>query len=54
MHGHIHETVKLSNNFKEINKKTISLTSGNDPLGNKLSIINLNLYEPKQAIRKFI
>lgn len=51
LHGHIHETVTLSNKFIERIGETISITSGNDHLSKTLKIIELNLYEPKKAIR---
>ena len=54
LHGHIHETVEISGNFKELIKKTISACAGNDHIGPNLKVLRFNLYEPERAIREII
>jgi uncharacterized protein len=43
LHGHIHETVLVSKQFIEKNKKTYSITAGNNYLSKKVSYVIFNL-----------
>ncbi|MBD3247632.1 hypothetical protein GF378_03365 [Candidatus Pacearchaeota archaeon] len=52
LHGHIHETVKLSGHFFEEIGNTLSISSGNDHINKKLSIIEFNLFNPRQTIKR--
>ncbi|MDD5331264.1 MAG: metallophosphoesterase [Candidatus Nanoarchaeia archaeon] len=54
LHGHIHETVKMSGTFIEKINKTLCVSSGNDNLTNSLAIINLNLYDLNSIKRELI
>jgi len=51
IHGHIHETVDVSGNFKDNIGKTLCLTSGNHDSGTKLAVLVFDLYNPKHADR---
>jgi len=51
LHGHIHETVDVSGNFKDNIGNTICLTSGNHDTGNKLAVLVFDLYDPEHANR---
>jgi len=51
LHGHIHETVDVSGNFKDNIGKTLCLTSGNHDAGTKLAVLVFDLYNPKHADR---
>jgi len=53
LHGHIHETVKLSGSFMEKLKGTTSIAAGNLE-GDGLSMIVLDLYDPRKAERVVI
>jgi len=39
LHGHMHETVKISGKYKETIGSTVCVTSGNNPNSDKLSLI---------------
>ncbi|MBT4388047.1 hypothetical protein HOK68_00875 [Candidatus Woesearchaeota archaeon] len=54
LHGHIHETVDKSGDFKEIIGKTISVCSGNDHIGLDLAIIEFNLNDIKNSLNRKI
>lgn len=51
LHGHIHETVDVSGNFKDNIGKTLCLTSGNHDAGTKLAVLVFDLYSPKDTDR---
>ncbi|MBU1204589.1 MAG: metallophosphoesterase [Nanoarchaeota archaeon] len=51
LHGHIHETVDVSGDFKDNIGKTLCLTSGNHDSGTKLAVLVFDLYNPKHADR---
>jgi len=51
LHGHIHETVDVSGNFKDNIGKTLCLTSGNHNAGSKLTVLVFDLYHPEYADR---
>jgi uncharacterized protein len=51
LHGHIHETVEVSGNFKEKIGKTWSLSSGNDSTKEGCAIVVFDPYNPKDAKR---
>ena len=51
LHGHIHETVKMSGKFKDKIGDTLCLTSGNHNIGEKLVLLVLNLNEPYKVQR---
>ncbi len=52
LHGHIHETVKLSGNFIEKIGNTLSISSGNDNIDKKISIVEFNLFNPRETIKR--
>ena len=54
LHGHVHETVKLSDKFLEMIGDSINITSGNGHIGTKLAIIEFDLYNPQGARRIII
>lgn len=54
LHGHIHETVEVSGNFKERMGETTCLGVGNDNRSSALAIIIFNLYKPGEARREVI
>lgn len=54
LHGHIHETVGMSGEFKQITGKTISISSGNDNESDELAVIVFELEEPGKAERIII
>ena len=51
LHGHIHQTVDVSGNFKDNIGKTLCLTSGNHDVGSKLAVLVFDLYHPEHANR---
>lgn len=55
LHGHVHETVQISGNFKDNIGKTLCMSPGNErydnKYGSKLSLLEFNLYNPKHAKR---
>ncbi|MBU3941839.1 MAG: metallophosphoesterase [Nanoarchaeota archaeon] len=51
LHGHIHETVDVSGNFKDNIGKTLCLTSGNHNAESKLAVLVFDLYHPEYADR---
>lgn len=54
LHGHIHETVDVSGEFKETIGNSLSLTAGNDDLGKDLSILTFDLYDLNSIERQVI
>lgn len=54
LHGHIHETVAVSGNFKEVIGNSLSLSAGNHDYGNEVSILTFNLCDLKKAKREVI
>ena len=51
LHGHIHETVDVSGQFKENIGNSLSLSAGNKCFEEKLSIVTFDLYDLKTARR---
>lgn len=51
LHGHIHETVAMSGNFRHDIKKTVSLASGNHNIGKKVALLLFDVYDLKTAKR---
>jgi len=51
LHGHIHETVDLSGNFKDKIGKTPCLSSGNHDIGNFLAVLVFDLYNIQDVKR---
>lgn len=51
LHGHIHETVEVSGNFKEKIGNTLSLCSGNHNVGVNVAVISFDLKNPAHAKR---
>ena len=45
LHGHVHETVNMSGDFKQKIGDTVNIASGNDNRSNKLSLIVFDLYD---------
>lgn len=54
LHGHIHETVQMSGDFRSQIGKTISLSSGNHNIGPNLAVVVFDLYKPNLAKRHII
>jgi Icc-related predicted phosphoesterase len=54
LHGHIHETVLTSGKFKERIGKTVCLTAGNDDYSNQLAVLEFNLYNLENVVRRLI
>lgn len=54
LHGHIHETVLTSGGFKERIGKTVCLTAGNDNYSSQLAVLEFNLYDLENVVRKLI
>ena len=54
LHGHIHETVDVSGQFKENIGNSLSLSAGNTGFEEKLSIVTFNLHDLKTARRLVI
>lgn len=51
LHGHIHETVLMSRDFRQPIGKTISLSSGNHNVGRNLAVIVFDVYNLISAKR---
>jgi len=54
LHGHIHETVQLSGEFKHKIGDTLCLTSGNHNIGDKLKMLVFELDKPQNVKRIII
>jgi Icc-related predicted phosphoesterase len=54
LHGHIHETVNISGNFKDKIGKTLCMSPGNSNRERKLSLLEFDLYKIKDAKRIII
>lgn len=54
LHGHIHETVEISGNFRERIGKTVSLAAGNNPDDERVAIVMFDLERPDCAKRVMI
>lgn len=54
LHGHIHETVAVSGDFKDIIGTSMSLSAGNDDFGKDLTILIFNLYDLRTTKRRVI
>lgn len=54
LHGHIHETVDVSKNFKDKIGKTLCLSSGNCDTLNQLAVLLFDLYNPNNIKRVII
>lgn len=54
LHGHIHETVACSGDFRDRIGKTTSLASGNSPLSKNLTLVTFDLATPQDAERLII
>lgn len=50
-HGHIHETVQVSGDFKERINNSVSFSSGNHNIGSDLAIVVFDLYQLDKARR---
>ncbi len=51
LHGHIHETVEVSGQFKEKIGDTLCLASGNHNVGEDLAVLLFDLYQPGKVRR---
>ena len=51
LHGHIHETVSMSKNFRHNLGNTISLASGNHNVGKDLAVLVFDLYDLRNIKR---
>lgn len=54
LHGHIHETVEMSGEFKDKIGNTLCLTSGNHNVGEKLAVLIFQLDKTHEAKRVII
>jgi len=54
LHGHIHETVDVSGNFRDKIGRTLSLSSGNYDISDKLAVIVFDIDRPEDAERMII
>ncbi|MFH1065110.1 MAG: metallophosphoesterase [Nanoarchaeota archaeon] len=54
LHGHIHETVAVSGEFKHKTGNTLSLSSGNCNTKNELALLVFDLYSPENVKRLVI
>lgn len=54
LHGHIHETVAVSGEFKQKIGNTLSMSSGNCNTKNELALLVFDLYKPEKAQRRVI
>ncbi|RJQ17154.1 hypothetical protein C4573_03815 [Candidatus Woesearchaeota archaeon] len=52
LHGHIHETVAMTNKFKQKIGRTWSMTPGNDYRNNVLYYLLVDLFNPEKTKRK--
>jgi Icc-related predicted phosphoesterase len=54
LHGHVHETVKLTGRYTEEIGKTVCISAGNSDRTKELAVIVFDLYNPREAERKII
>ena len=58
LHGHIHETVDVSRNFKDTIDRSVSLSVGNHDQGNytpnDLAVLTFNLFNAEKAERRIV
>lgn len=54
LHGHIHETVDISGEFKDKIGNTLCLSSGNHNIGDKLAVLAFDLHKPQEVKRVII
>jgi len=54
LHGHIHETVYMSGDFRAQIGDTLSLASGNHNIGSDLAVIVFDIYNPQSATRHIL
>jgi Icc-related predicted phosphoesterase len=54
MHGHVHETVERSGEYKQEIGKTLCLTAGNSDLSHGLAVLLFDLYNPRNVTRELI
>jgi len=54
LHGHIHEAVRRSGDFRQRIGETLSLSSGNTDRGPDLALVEFDLYDPGSARRVVI
>jgi len=58
LHGHIHRTVALSGDFREVIDNSLSLSAGNDDFANyvpnDLSLLVFDLHNLKSAVRQIV
>lgn len=51
LHGHIHETVDVSGNFKDKIGNTLCMSCGNHSSSSQLALLEFDLYNPKDVKR---
>ncbi len=51
LHGHVHETVAVSGNYKDQIGNTLCLTSGNHDVGEKVAVLVFNVDDPRRVRR---
>ncbi len=54
LHGHIHETVELSGDYKQEIGKTLCLSAGNSNIKSQLAVLVFDLYDPRNVSRELI
>lgn len=54
LHGHIHETVDMTGQFKEQTNQTLSMSTGNYHDTKNMAVIRFDLYNPENAERIII
>lgn len=53
LHGHIHETVAMSGSFRQDIGKTVCLSPGNHNVGERIALLQFDLYD-LQSVRRII
>jgi Icc-related predicted phosphoesterase len=53
-HGHVHETVKRSGEYKHQIGRTLCLTAGNDGFGFQIAVLALDLCDHLKVTRSII
>ncbi|OGF21004.1 hypothetical protein A2Y83_04175 [Candidatus Falkowbacteria bacterium RBG_13_39_14] len=51
LHGHIHETVKMSEEFRDKIGDTLCMAAGNDNMGDELAVLVFDIDKPERAER---
>jgi len=54
LHGHIHETVRMSGKYLDKISSSVIISPGNDNLSGNIAVIKIDIYKPSNATRKII